>query len=98
MDLFEKRRFRKLLVWSMNVDVDNPSTWNYVYPPPMDIKKDTISHAFSSFNINKETQVSNYSFASVNHQCWYTFTDIFFYINAPRPCFFNRFELTASSE
>ncbi|CAH8519244.1 unnamed protein product [Schistosoma rodhaini] len=56
MDLFEKRRFRKLLVWMMNIDVDNPSTWNYVYPPPMDIKKDTISHAFNSFNINKETQ------------------------------------------
>ncbi|KAH8860743.1 Rab GDP dissociation inhibitor alpha [Schistosoma japonicum] len=56
MDLFKKRRSRKLLVWAMNVDADNPSTWNHIYPSPMDIKKDTISHAFSSFNIDKDTQ------------------------------------------
>ncbi|CAH8479222.1 unnamed protein product [Schistosoma turkestanicum] len=56
MDLFKKRRFRKFLVWVMNIDLDNPCTWNCVYSSPLDIKKDSISHAFNSFNIDKDTQ------------------------------------------
>ncbi|VDQ04486.1 unnamed protein product [Trichobilharzia regenti] len=31
MDLFKKRRFRKFLVWVMNVDLDKPATWNDIY-------------------------------------------------------------------
>ncbi|VDP89834.1 unnamed protein product [Echinostoma caproni] len=46
MSLFEKRRFRKLLVWVMNVKPEVPSTWNDVYH--FEIGEDTqifIGHA-----------------------------------------------------
>ncbi|CAH8521660.1 unnamed protein product [Heterobilharzia americana] len=56
MDLFKKRRFRKFLVWVMNVDVTKPSTWNNIYSSPMNINENNISHAFSHFNIDEETQ------------------------------------------
>ncbi|CAL8098749.1 unnamed protein product [Calicophoron daubneyi] len=57
MSIFEKRRFRKLLVWVMGVELNNPSTWNSVYEPPADIKKDTIMNAFKQFQIEEATQV-----------------------------------------
>ncbi|CAL8098746.1 unnamed protein product [Calicophoron daubneyi] len=56
MSIFEKRRFRKLLVWVMGVELNNPSTWNSVYEPPADIKKDTIMNAFKQFQIEEATQ------------------------------------------
>ncbi|TPP58199.1 Rab GDP dissociation inhibitor beta [Fasciola gigantica] len=57
MSLFEKRRFRKLLVWVMNVRSDDPATWKDVYQPPKDIAKDSVMHAFEHFEINEDTQV-----------------------------------------
>nr|CAH8842000.1 unnamed protein product [Trichobilharzia regenti] len=56
MDLFKKRRFRKFLVWVMNVDLDKPATWNDIYASPLDIRKDNISNAFSHFTIDEEIQ------------------------------------------
>ncbi|KAA3679023.1 Rab GDP dissociation inhibitor [Paragonimus westermani] len=57
MSLFEKRRFRKLLVWVMNVEPSDQSTWENVYNPPLNLKKDTIMHAFSAFGVDEDTQV-----------------------------------------
>ncbi|KAA0187202.1 Guanosine nucleotide diphosphate dissociation inhibitor [Fasciolopsis buskii] len=56
MGLFEKRRFRKLLVWVMNIRAENPETWNDVYQPPKDIARDSIMHAFEHFEISEDTQ------------------------------------------
>lgn len=61
MGLFEKRRFRKLLVWVMNIRAENPETWNDVYQPPKDIARDPIMHAFEHFEISEDTQVSFYT-------------------------------------
>ncbi|KAF8561171.1 hypothetical protein P879_09939 [Paragonimus westermani] len=56
MSLFEKRRFRKLLVWVMNVEPNDQSTWENIYNPPLNLKKDTIMHAFSAFGVDEDTQ------------------------------------------
>lgn len=56
MSLFEKRRFRKFLVWVMNVDASDPSTWSTVYSEPKDLRKDCIIHAFRAFELEDDTQ------------------------------------------
>lgn len=57
MNLFEKRRFRKFLVWIMQVDADDSATWNSVYTFPKDIAKDNIMIAYNYFSINEDIQV-----------------------------------------
>ncbi|CAL8098743.1 unnamed protein product [Calicophoron daubneyi] len=54
--MLEKRRLAKFLEWVANVDVGNPSTWTKVYGPPLDVRRDTIQHAFSKFGVSDGTQ------------------------------------------
>ncbi|CAH8479189.1 unnamed protein product [Schistosoma turkestanicum] len=56
VSLFEKRRLRNLLQWVVDVDPDNPSTWNAVYPPPKSILSNSIEEAFSYFGVDETTK------------------------------------------
>lgn len=50
MGIFEKRRFRKFLVWTQQVDEENPSTWN-----GHDIMKPCLQEVFKKFGIDQNT-------------------------------------------
>ncbi|CAH8500040.1 unnamed protein product [Heterobilharzia americana] len=56
VSLFEKRRLRNLLQWVIDVDPNNPSTWNTVYPPPKSVLSDPIEVAFSHFGVDETTK------------------------------------------
>lgn len=56
MSLGEKTRFQKFLLWVMKVVPDDASTWNTVYKAPLDLKKDNITHAYTSFELEESTQ------------------------------------------
>lgn len=53
---FGKRKLASMLKWVINVKESDPSTWTSVYTPPLDVRRDNILHAFSSFDIDQDVQ------------------------------------------
>lgn len=51
MGLFEKRRFRNLIVYLNNLDINDPKTWN-----GMDPKTQTCNELFKKFGVDENTQ------------------------------------------
>ncbi|TPP62900.1 Rab GDP dissociation inhibitor beta [Fasciola gigantica] len=56
VSFFEKRRLAHMLQWVVEVDFKNPSTYQKVYAPPLDVHRDSIVHAFDKFSIGENTQ------------------------------------------
>ena len=50
MGLFEKRRFRKFLIYVQNLDESNPSTWENI-----DLTKERIDKVYAKFGLEKTT-------------------------------------------
>lgn len=50
MGLFEKRRFRKFLIWVQNFDVNDPKTWDGVDP-----NKTTMNELYAKFGLDQNT-------------------------------------------
>lgn len=50
MGMFEKRRFRKFLIWAQNIDENNRATWEGI-----DIHKDTVRAAYEKFGVDQNT-------------------------------------------
>lgn len=54
--MLEKRKLAKMLEWAVGVNESDSSTWISCYPPPMDVRTNTIQEAFGYFGIDKNTQ------------------------------------------
>ncbi|VDM04435.1 unnamed protein product [Schistocephalus solidus] len=54
MGIFEKRRFRKLLIYADQVEEDKKSTWNNI-----ELDKCTIMKVYDHFGVDSNTQVRN---------------------------------------
>ena len=50
MGLFEKRRFRKFLIYVQNLDESNSSTWEGI-----DLTKERIDKVYTKFGLEKTT-------------------------------------------
>ncbi|VDP11060.1 unnamed protein product [Soboliphyme baturini] len=50
MGMFEKRRFKKLLVWAQNFDLDNKATWDGLDP-----QKNTMNDVYQKFDLDDNT-------------------------------------------
>jgi Rab GDP dissociation inhibitor len=53
MGMFEKRRFRKLLMWAIAFNLADPNTWREVLQDP---SKDTMKKVYEYFGVDKNTQ------------------------------------------
>ena len=51
MGLFEKRRFRNLLIYINDFDINNPKTWK-----DMDPKQTTAAELFKKFDLDDHVQ------------------------------------------
>lgn len=48
--MFEKRRFKKFLVWVQNFDLNNPATWDGTDP-----QKTTMQQIYEKFGLDENT-------------------------------------------
>ena len=55
MGMFEKRRFRKFLIFSNDFDENNPATFQGIDP-----KSTPMSAVFAKFGLDANTQVKSY--------------------------------------
>lgn len=53
MGMFEKRRFRKLLMWAMNFDINKPDTYKGILTNP---RTETIRKVYEHFGVDRNTQ------------------------------------------
>ena len=50
MGLFEKRRFRKFLIWAQNLDEEKQESWE-----GLDINRDKMDKVYAKFGLDKGT-------------------------------------------